>query len=91
MREETCRGCAGLVSNEGDNWICDQLDMEIGEIENGQCPEGMLDLVHFEIFITDLTDEARKRIEQIVGTDHNFDTFPLATVELMEGGITIEF
>jgi len=34
----------------------------------------------FEIYITDLTDEARKQFEQTVGTDHNYDVFPIAEI-----------
>lgn len=35
-----------------------------------------------EIFITDLKEEVRKEIEAIIGTDHNFDVFPIATLEI---------
>lgn len=34
----------------------------------------------FEIYIQDLNDEARKQLEQTIGTDHNYDTFPLAEI-----------
>jgi hypothetical protein len=34
----------------------------------------------FDIFMTDLNDEAIKQIEQIVGKEHNYDTYPLATI-----------
>ena len=36
------------------------------------------DWIVCEIFITDLTDEARKQFEQVVGKNHNYDAFPIA-------------
>jgi hypothetical protein len=84
MKKETCRDCAALVADEAGNWICDELDMAIDEIDN-ECPEGLQDLFQFDIFITDLNDNARKQLEQIIGTEHNYDILPLVTLELMEG------
>lgn len=39
----------------------------------------------FDIFITDLTDEARQEFEDMIGNkEHNYDTMPLATVYYTE-------
>lgn len=34
-----------------------------------------------EIYIDDLTPEARERFESVVGTEHNYDVFPICTYE----------
>ena len=83
MRKETCQDCAGLVNDEG-SWICDELDMAIEEID--ECPEGLSDMIHFEIFIQDLTDECREQLEEVIGKEHNYDVLPLATLEFERGG-----
>ena len=39
----------------------------------------------FEIFITDLTEEAQKRlIEELDAEDNNWDVFPLAMIDIEE-------
>ena len=35
----------------------------------------------FEIYFNDLTEMAQKELESIVGTEHNYDVFPIATVD----------
>ena len=42
----------------------------------------MADRCLYDIYITDLTDECRKQIEDIIGEDHNYDVLPLATLIL---------
>ncbi len=41
-------------------------------------------VIKFEIFITDLTEECRKRIENVIGKEHNYDVFPLAEIHFEE-------
>ena len=35
----------------------------------------------FEIYFNDLTEMAQKELESIVGTEHNYDVFQIATVD----------
>lgn len=38
-------------------------------------------MIKIEIFWRDLTVEKQNEIEKAVGNDHNYDTFPLMTLE----------
>lgn len=38
----------------------------------------------FEIYINDLTEEAREHLESIIGKEHNYDVFPITTLEFEE-------
>lgn len=41
-------------------------------------------MISFDIFIQDLTDECREQLEEVIGKDHNYDVFPLVTLEFEE-------
>ncbi len=38
MLREICQDCICLVSDTDDNWICDQVEKKVSDIE--ECPEG---------------------------------------------------
>lgn len=37
-----------------------------------------------EIYLSDLKEETRKEIEDIIGTNHNYDVLPLTVLEFEE-------
>ncbi len=46
----------------------------------------MGDPIKFEIFIDDLTEDARRDLEDIIGSEHNYDVFPIAVLQINEEG-----
>ena len=41
MKRETCTDCVCLVSGKNDEWICDECNKPVEEVE--RCPEGVED------------------------------------------------
>ena len=89
MKREFCENCAGLVEGDDGKWICDQVGKKVERVE--YCPEMLCDpepwvptVALFEIFIQDLSDEAREQLEDLIGKDHNYDVFPLAVIPFQE-------